>query len=240
MKVYNCMTVYNFRAFHVCLSLQRTASSSSLASSNENTEVKLETTKSLIDFDDEPEPPVAPAVPQIQQATVAQSVVQPANSSDDNWASFDVASGAKATQGPSNLNPLDSVLSQLSVPSPAPTPISGIQGDPNVTTIIPASIMTLLPKPIYSSVSPAGPLPASAIAANASGPGTVGNFSTLPPSGASVTVPGLTMSPLNNAGQWANMQHQQPVFPTTASQPTSQQFTPSVSGSLNNQVVLVE
>ncbi|KAF7819841.1 putative ADP-ribosylation factor GTPase-activating protein AGD14 isoform X1 [Senna tora] len=165
---------------------QRTASSSSLASSNGNTgEVKLETTKSLIDFDAEPEPPVAPAVPQAQQATVAQAVVQPANSSDANWASFDIAPGAKATQGPSKSNPLESVLSQLSMPSPAPAPVSEIQGDPNCNT------------------------------------------------------PGMrTASPLNNAGQWASMQQQQqqqPVFPTTVSQPTTQQFNPSVGGSLNNQ-----
>ncbi|KAI9119413.1 hypothetical protein K1719_010088 [Acacia pycnantha] len=71
---------------------QRTASSSSLASSNGNAaEVKLETTKSLIDFDAELEPPVAPTIPQAQQTAAVQSAVQPANSGDDNWASFDVA-----------------------------------------------------------------------------------------------------------------------------------------------------
>ncbi|KAI4347145.1 hypothetical protein L6164_007987 [Bauhinia variegata] len=101
---------------------QKTTSSSSLASSNGNpVEVKLETTKSLIDFDAEPEAPVGPAIPQVRQTTVAQSLVQPEKSgSETNWASFDAAPEAKANQGPSNVNPLDSVLSQLSVSESAP------------------------------------------------------------------------------------------------------------------------
>lgn len=110
--------------------MQRTASSSGLASSNGTpVEVKLETTKSLIDFDDDPEPPVAPAIPQAQQTTAAQ-LVNPTNSGDNNWASFDVAPEAKASQGPSNVNPLESVLSQLSVPASLPAHVSGAQGGP--------------------------------------------------------------------------------------------------------------
>ncbi|XP_054778339.1 probable ADP-ribosylation factor GTPase-activating protein AGD14 isoform X2 [Prosopis cineraria] len=187
---------------------QRTASSGSIASSNGNAaEVKLESTKSLIDFDAEPEPPVAPAIPQAQQTTAVQSAVQPAHSSDDNWASFDTAPVAKTTQGPSNFSPLDSVLSQLSMPSPAPAQASGVQG----------------------------PLPASAATA-AAGAGTLGNFSSVPPSGTYVTAPGLTMvPPINDAVQWASAQRNQPVFPTTGSHPTTQQFIPSTGGFLNGQ-----
>ncbi|KAJ1437946.1 ARFGAP/RecO-like zinc finger [Sesbania bispinosa] len=161
---------------------QRTASSSSLASSNGTpAEVKLETIKSLIDFDDDPEPPVAPAIPLAQQTTVAQ-LVMPANSSNNNWASFDVAPEAKASHGPSNVNPLESVLSQLSVPASLPSHVSGVQGSPSLTS----SGLT-------------------------------------------------TASSLNNAGQWANLQHQQPLFTTTVSQHVIQQSTPPVGGALNNQ-----
>ncbi|KAK7314503.1 hypothetical protein VNO77_33028 [Canavalia gladiata] len=187
---------------------QRTASSSSLASNNENpVDVKLETTKSLIDFDADPELPVAPSVPQAQQTTVPQPVVQPANSSDNNWASFDAAPDAKATPSSSNLNPLESVLSQLSVPASVPAHVPGVQG------LIPASSLT-----------------------STSGAPSVSAFSAFPPSSASVPSPELTsVSPLNNAGQWANLQHQQPLFPAAVSQSTTQQFTPPVGGAVNNQ-----
>ncbi|MCI24712.1 ADP-ribosylation factor GTPase-activating protein AGD14-like, partial [Trifolium medium] len=111
-----------------------------------------------------------------QQTSVPQPVLQQGNSSDDNWASFDVASEAKANPSASNLNPLESELSQLSVPASLPSHASGVQG-PN------------------------------------------------PPSVASVPFPGLaTVSSLNNVGHWASSQHQQPTFPTVA----SQQFPPSV------------
>ncbi|TKY44667.1 ADP-ribosylation factor GTPase-activating protein AGD14 [Spatholobus suberectus] len=187
---------------------QRTASSSSLASGNENpVDVKLETTKSLIDFDVDPELPVAPSIPQAQQTTVPQPVVQPANSSNDNWASFDVAPGAKATPSSSNLNPLESVLSQLSVPASVPAQVSGGQG----------------------------PIPASSLTST-SGAASVSDFSAFPPSNASIPSPGLTsVSPLNNAGQWASLQQQQPLFPAAVSQLTTQQFTPQLGGAANNQ-----
>ncbi|XP_027357949.1 probable ADP-ribosylation factor GTPase-activating protein AGD14 isoform X2 [Abrus precatorius] len=188
---------------------QRTASSSSMASNNENpVEVKLETTKSLIDFDADPELPVAPSIPQAQQqTTVPQPAVQPANTSDHNWASFDVAPDAKATPSASNLNPLESVLSQLSVPASLPTHVSGVQGS------IPASSLTSTP-----------------------GATSVSGFSAFPPNAASVPSPGLTsvLRP-NNAGQWASLQHQQPLFPAAVNQSTTQQFTPPVVGTANNQ-----
>lgn len=45
-----------------------------------------------------------------------------------------------------------------------------------------------------------------------------------------------TVSPLNNVGQWASLQHHQPMFPAAVSQSTSQQFPPSVGGAVNSQV----
>ncbi|KAE9600293.1 hypothetical protein Lal_00046240 [Lupinus albus] len=114
---------------------QRTASSSNLASSKANPapeDVKLQTIKSLIDFDDDPEPPVAPAIPQAQQTTMLQPAVQPANPSDDNWASFDVAPEAKVTPSPANINTLESVLSQFSVPASSSAHVPEVQGGPNV------------------------------------------------------------------------------------------------------------
>lgn len=44
------------------------------------------------------------------------------------------------------------------------------------------------------------------------------------------------MSPLNNAGQWANLQQQQPFFPVAVSQSSTQQFIPPLGGTANNQV----
>ncbi|XP_027343224.1 probable ADP-ribosylation factor GTPase-activating protein AGD14 [Abrus precatorius] len=190
---------------------QRPASSSCLASSNGTpAKVKIETMKSLIDFDDDPEPPFAPAIPQAQQTTVAQ-LGMPANASDNNWASFDVSPEAKASQGPSNVNPLESMLSQLSVPASlsAQVQVSGAQGS------VTGSALT-----------------------SAAGAPIVNSFSTFPISGASVTSSGLTTaSSLNSDGQWASLQYQQqpPLFPAAASQPTIRQSTPPVGGALNNQ-----
>ncbi|XP_047159547.1 probable ADP-ribosylation factor GTPase-activating protein AGD14 isoform X2 [Vigna umbellata] len=107
---------------------QRTSSSSTLASSHvTRTEVKPETIKSLIDFDDDPEPSVTPAITQAQQTTVAE-LGMPANSNDNNWASFDFSPEAKAPQGPSIVNPLESVLIQLTVPVSLPSQVSRAQG----------------------------------------------------------------------------------------------------------------
>ncbi|CAN0900792.1 Probable ADP-ribosylation factor GTPase-activating protein AGD14 [Linum grandiflorum] len=108
---------------------QRTASSSSLGSVNENpTEVKVEPVASLIDFDSDPVPTVAMAVPQPQLATATQPASETvATSNDNNWASFDFAPAGKASQAPaSTANPLDSVLSQLSVAPSASGPTQSI------------------------------------------------------------------------------------------------------------------
>ncbi|XP_058732310.1 probable ADP-ribosylation factor GTPase-activating protein AGD14 [Vicia villosa] len=131
---------------------QRTASSSSLASSNgTQTEVKLETIRSLIDFDDIPEPPIAPAIPQATPTTVAQ-LANPTDSGDSNWASFDVAPVVKSSQGLSNVNPLESMLSQLSVPSSLPAHVSGAQG-PLAGSAPAASSFTTFPANVASLTS---------------------------------------------------------------------------------------
>ncbi|MCI67395.1 ADP-ribosylation factor GTPase-activating protein AGD14-like, partial [Trifolium medium] len=60
-----------------------------------------------------------------------------------------------------------------------------------------------------------------------------------PASVASLTSSGLTTaSPFNNAGSWPSLQYQQqqPLFTSTVGQPTIQQSTPPVGGTLNNQV----
>ncbi|CAL0323976.1 unnamed protein product [Lupinus luteus] len=217
---------------------QRTASSSSLTSNNANPmpeDVKLETIKSLIDFDVDPEPPAAPAISQAEQTNMSQPAVQPANPSDDNWASFDVAPGAKATPSPANINTLESVLSQLSVSASSPAHVPGVQGDSHVAIAIPRGSMMTLPRTDDLSVTPAGAGPASSFT-SASGPARASSLSAFPQIGALASSPGFTtVSPLNNSGQWANFQHQQPLFPVTVSQSTTQQFTPPFGRAVNNQ-----
>lgn len=101
--------------------------------------------------------------------------------------------------------------------------------------------MTLLRINDSSSVLPAGPVAGSALTASAAAAPTVNSFSTFPASVASVTSFGLTMAqPHNNAGPWATLQYQQPLFTTTVSQPTIRQSTPPVGGALNNQVCLIK
>ncbi|KAL9330186.1 hypothetical protein ACSQ67_005189 [Phaseolus vulgaris] len=190
--------------------IMRTSSSSTLASSHvTQTEVKPETIKNLIDFDDDPEPSVAPAISQAQQTAVAQ-LGMPVNSNDNNWASFDFAPEAKTPQGPSNVNPLESVLTQLTVPVYVPSQVSQSQG----------------------------PLTGSTLTATAAGGTIASSFSTFPSTGASVTsFEVTTASALNNAGQWTTLQYeqQQPLFTAAASQPSIQQATPPVGAALNNQ-----
>nr|XP_043627701.1 probable ADP-ribosylation factor GTPase-activating protein AGD14 [Erigeron canadensis] len=120
---------------------QRTASSSSLASSNGNpTELRRES--SLIDFDADPEPSSTAPVPQTQHTAPAAAaapvpapipatfVAQPSISANDNWASFDASPVIKASQAPSSANLLD-MLSDLSVPASANNPVSsGVQVSP--------------------------------------------------------------------------------------------------------------
>ncbi|XP_022749778.1 probable ADP-ribosylation factor GTPase-activating protein AGD14 [Durio zibethinus] len=218
---------------------QRTASSSSLGSTSGNpAEVKLETTVSLIDFDADPEPPVASAVTQTQQTAVTQSIVQPTSSTNDNnWASFDFSSQTNVSQAPSNVNTLDSVLSQLSVPPSVPGHLSGVSS--GIGGWIPAPVANVNAAPLIgnSNVAFTGQSQTLPFGAAAPAAARVSNFSTLPP-GALTAAPGLmpimpvssgsSQVSVNNAGQWPNMQYQQAnFFSATSGHSTSQQFMPS-------------
>ncbi|KAK1418533.1 hypothetical protein QVD17_27678 [Tagetes erecta] len=116
---------------------QRTASSSSLASSTGNpTELRTET--SLIDFDAEPEPPSTAPVTQTQQTAPAPAVAQPSHTSNDNWASFDSSPIVKSTQPPPSSNLLD-VLSELSVSAPGNNPAVASVQIPPANAVTPSS-----------------------------------------------------------------------------------------------------
>ncbi|XWS26888.1 hypothetical protein CRYUN_Cryun26dG0068800 [Craigia yunnanensis] len=227
---------------------QRTASSSSLGStSGKPAEVKLETTGSLIDFDADPEPPVAPAVIQTQQTTVTQSIVQPSSSTNDNnWASFDFSPQTNFSQAPLNVNTLDSVLSQLSVPASVPGHLSGVSSGVGGQVPTPVANVNVAPLAGNSNFAFTGQIQTLPFGAAAPAAAPVSNFSTLPPSGALTAAPGLlpimpvssgsSQVGVNNAGQWPNMQHQQTYFFSAAGdQSTSQQFMPMVDGASTNQ-----
>lgn len=117
-----------------------------MGSNNGNqVEAKVESTRSLIDFDADPEPPIPAAVPQTQQSNISQSAVQPTNSTNDNnWASFDVVAQPKVSQAPSNVNSLESVLSQLSISTPAPSHVSGTPGNAGPTNISNAAVGNMI------------------------------------------------------------------------------------------------
>lgn len=216
-------------------------------------EVKLENSPSLIDFDADPEPPIPAAVPQAQQSTISQSTTQSANSANDNnWASFDVVAQPKVSQAPSNVNSLESVLSQLSISAPAPGHVSGTPGNAGPTPISTARAGNMIQLPIDgdSFVVSIGQslLP---VTANAPAAASVSNLSTFPLSGASVAAPVLApVLPVNGGasfvnvpggGQWSTMHHQQPsLFPATGNQSTPQPFIQSVAGPSSNQVELLE
>lgn len=201
----------------------------------------MENAVSLIDFDADPEPPPAAAVPQAQQTSATQPSAHPATSgSDNNWASFDVAPEAKVSQVPSNANSLQSVLSQLTVSA------SGAPGGVGSHTTAPNGNVTMLPIAGGSAVAPVGNTAGLPFAAGASVSVPIQSLSMLPP-GASANAPGLTqMLPVNGgnpavkiqgSGQWPNMQHQQPsFFPASGSQSTAQQYAPSVDVASSNQV----
>ncbi|XP_051114066.1 uncharacterized protein LOC127239790 [Andrographis paniculata] len=94
---------------------QRTASSSSMASSDVNpAEIKVEA--SFIDFDSVPEPPIT--APVNKQVPVATSSVQQTASSGNDWANFDSAPQVKAYAAASNS--VESVLSELSITTHTP------------------------------------------------------------------------------------------------------------------------
>ncbi|KAB2076848.1 hypothetical protein ES319_A06G067300v1 [Gossypium barbadense] len=225
---------------------QRTASSSSLGSTGRNpAEVKLEMTGSLIDFDADPEPPVASTVTQAPQTTETQSVVQTISSSNDqNWASFDFASQKNVSQARSNMNTLDSVLSQLSVPASVPGDQSGVYSSGGGQ--IPASMANVngTPLGINTNIAFTGQIEMSPFGTAAPAAAPVSNFTTLPSTGALAAAPGLM--PVNggssqvggyNAEQQPNMQQQQQTsfFSAAGGQCTTQQFIPPVDGASTNQ-----
>ncbi|XP_027173935.1 probable ADP-ribosylation factor GTPase-activating protein AGD14 [Coffea eugenioides] len=132
---------------------QRTASSSSLASSNGNpAEIKIEA--SLIDFDAAPELPV-PAPVQPQQSAASASIAQTATPSSDNWANFDSVAEVKASQPRVNSNPLESVLSQLSVPASVSGHVAVTPGIANNSTASSTGNPAAAPGPVASLRIPA-------------------------------------------------------------------------------------
>ncbi|KAK3041639.1 hypothetical protein RJ639_001449 [Escallonia herrerae] len=204
---------------------QRTVSSSSLASSNGNpTELRTET--SLIDFDAVPEAPPT-STPQTQQIATSQTIP----SSNDNWANFDSVSEPKVSQAPSSANLLESVLSELSVPTSLP----GHLGVPGSAVNAPMGNVLPSNNSIAASMGhvPASPFGGGAAAAQ------VGNSMAFPQGGASAAVP---VQPFNsfgsvaNGGQWHNTQPQQNVsFPGTGINYSAQPFTATISGASSNQ-----
>ncbi|XP_019229889.1 PREDICTED: probable ADP-ribosylation factor GTPase-activating protein AGD14 isoform X2 [Nicotiana attenuata] len=197
---------------------QRTASSSSLTSSNGNP-VELKTETSLIDFDDVPEPAASAPAPQIQQSATVIPVAQPTKSAADNWANFDSLAEVKASPAPSNTNLLESIFSELAAPATVTGHSAAFTGGsaPPVTP--------------FSSFVP--------------GAATVENSVAFPFGGASAAPTGPTSLPPvsggnafanNPGGQWSNMLPQQSsLFPVTGPQPISQLSTPAAGGPSGNQ-----
>ncbi|KAL8120209.1 hypothetical protein AgCh_017381 [Apium graveolens] len=193
---------------------QRTASSSSLASSNGNlAEVKVES--SLIDFDEVPEPP----------ASIAAPTVTP----NDNWANFDSFSEVKSP-APSNANVLDFVLSDLMVPAPFPghisatVPVNATSG--NMTSSSPSN--TLLQPVGYISTSHTGSIGPAA---------PTSNFMAFAPGGISSPVSGQIANSFHGVaagGQWNHQQFshpsQPPAQPFVAGGPSSMQVSRADSG----------
>lgn len=186
--------VYYINLHLISLCLQRTASSSSLASSNGNSaEVKVES--SLIDFDAVPEPPVN---------NVAQTVTP-----NDNWANFDSFAEVKVSQAPSNANVLESVLSDLMVPASLP-------GHTSAT----ASANTTL-SPSNTLMQPVGYVSATHI--GSVGPvAPPSNSMAFPHGGIPSAASGQTANSFLGVAVGGQWNHQQFSHPTAGSQPPAQ------------------
>ncbi|CAI9100293.1 OLC1v1037258C1 [Oldenlandia corymbosa var. corymbosa] len=215
------------------LRTQRTASSSSLASSNGNaTETKFET--SLIDFDAAPEPPAPPAA-QPPQAATSVPVAQTAMPSNDNWANFDSVAEVKVSQPPVNTNPLESMLSQLSVPSSIPGDLTGTPG--SGTGLPTSSAATVAAFPDSQQVASFG-LPFGNVAPPASVANKSAAFLSGPPS--ANTGPGVLPQLGGNAfgnpvtgGHWSQPQTQS-LFPAMAGQlPARPSISPAIQPASN-------
>ncbi|KAL8136897.1 hypothetical protein V2J09_002898 [Rumex salicifolius] len=222
---------------------QRTASSSSLASSSGNpTEVKR--VDSLIDFDADPVPPKVVAT-QPQESAAALT-----NTSSDNWACFDNVPEIQVSQPPPSLNALDSGLTQLSVPSLAPSNTATIPATledslfgtgPQVSMTPSTGTTPPAPSTGHSTLFPGtGPQVSVTPSTGTTPPApSTGHSLLFPSNGAyaatpsNVTLPnnitGIPAIPGGAAGQWSSMQpHQQPIY-------TGSQFSSSFTGTSSSQ-----
>ncbi|XP_044471902.1 probable ADP-ribosylation factor GTPase-activating protein AGD14 isoform X2 [Mangifera indica] len=220
---------------------QRTASSSSLGSANENAaEIKLQSTGSLIDFDADPEPPPTATATQAQHINQPQSVPQSAtHTNENNWASFDFSPGQKVSQAP-NLNTLESVFS---------LEVSGIPSSAGAQTTSSVAQVGVLSVGNNSPVAPVGQTPFSPFSTAAPAAAPVSGFATFPSPNPLAAAPGITpvlavnagnsFSPQHqavNAGNSFSPQHQQhSFFSTAASQIVAPQLTAPVHGASSHQ-----
>lgn len=209
----------------------RTASSSSLASSNGN---PSESTKvdSLIDFDADPEPPVPATLTQPQPAPTQSVAISTPSTGTDDWACFDNAPEAKTSQTPASMDPMDSLFTQLSVPGPTPSPLSGVPAPGGSVTsasslgastpgnLVDSLVSLTTPTPVPTASAPAhnqngayASAPSNAIVqpnnnaafSSDSAAGNVGPFASTLTS---------TLSTNSGAAQSSNMQNlQQSIFP---------------------------
>ncbi|CAA3014041.1 probable ADP-ribosylation factor GTPase-activating AGD14 isoform X1 [Olea europaea subsp. europaea] len=214
---------------------QRIASSSSLASSNENpAEFKMET--SLIDFDSAPAPPVTAAMPQTQQSATDKSAVQP-KPSGDNWANFDSAPDVKVAQAASHTNSVLDVLSELSIPASASGPSARSHGNDMLNALtgtVPAfpsgsSQTTSFGSAYGGTAYPGAAISNSAIVSPAGAPAASFRPAPILPTGG-----GNSFENAFTGGKWPVIQPQQPsVFPGVAGLPNSQSVT--IGGPPSNQ-----
>lgn len=225
---------------------QRTASSSSLGSSDGGTiEPKRENLGSLIDFNADPEPPVTTSTPSAQSPTapVAKPVTQTTSPSvDGNWASFDFAPQAPVQpKAPSSANTLESLLSQLSVPTTAPVGnMSGPTSNaPTASLVDNMSLFTVSSAATTNVANSSPPYTGSAAA-------TLGNIQSPSASSGPAAVPADMMSgmpfvdgsstKINGGGPWPNTyQNNSSQFRANDGQMSAPQFTPVVQPSSNQQ-----
>lgn len=131
--------MYTKFLMHTCsYHLQKIASSSNVKSADGNpVEHKRVNSGSLIDFNNNPEPPGAAPVPQAQKV--------PPSIDAGNWGS--IGSSAKEMPShPPNENTLESLLSQLIVPSPVPAvDMQEVFSSGSVPSTAPVGGMLMLP-----------------------------------------------------------------------------------------------
>ncbi|KAK9697738.1 hypothetical protein RND81_08G057800 [Saponaria officinalis] len=210
---------------------QRTASSSSLASSNGNpTEVKSET--SLIDFDASSEP-VAAA--QAQQSIVGgQSVTQATSPpEDDNWACFDNVTEQNVSQTPPLSNSFESVLSELAIPAPVSNTLTN-------GGVAPTPSNDMFPSSSSSSVDFLFDYGASAPTTALRGASVTSSFSTVSSysSGGVAAGHGLAPTmPANGGAQWRGMQIPQQPSTVAVNQPFASQLVSGYPSGLSSQGV---